>query len=779
MLCLKGRGMSDSVIRGTLAAAIVAAAVAIFAIVAPSAANAANGQDDCPNAAIRAHQGVTHLPDCRAIEMVSPTGRGAEVRLNSSLSTEDGNMVCFNSEYSVADAPPSGAKTHDDGYCARRTADGWETKWMTGPVPPDPRRGVNGSGIRFLSKDGQRVVFISDVGIGEDWKGGQPGHPLWGAFGLFLREAGTTRWLSETPPDQRLRDLACGFCVISQSTRLVLGVSEDGRHGIFISTLKLLPEDTNSKPDVYEWTPQGLRLVSVDEDGKAVSGFVPSKDTFDQRIAMPGSVSPDGSRVFFLAPAFRPSVGDPATLPLPGAPPDVVSVFMRENGQTRLISPRLGPGPDKDVLMEGAYADSSIVYMSTQQQLTDEEKESCATCDAIYRYDVETDELSLFIDHPDGVAFLGASEDGETVVYRTLSAASQLIVRHDGQDHLIGTLTPLDTVYLYDVVASTRPDKRGLRVSSDGSVVVFASFGGFDGAPIMNRQVFRWSSEDGVEWISKRQDGGPVANFAQLGNFSTPVPGLPRVAVGDQYFQGANIGRVIAEGGERIYFETQEALVEEDVNGRIDVYEWRDGEVRLVTPGTQDDDAYYFDNSPDGKTVFFATGSRVIPELDRTHFRELYASRVNGGFELPETPQECKGDACRGAAAKPPARPAVGSTAFDGDGNVKEPRSARLRVSGPRSTTGSAVLLRLRVSDAGQVKARGAAVRATAKRVAKGGAHDLRIRLKPRQSRALRAKGRLRAKVTVTFRSASGQTVSRTVAVTFKQPKQKRIGGGK
>src|SRR5690606_27106303 len=65
------------------------------------------------------------------------------------------------------------------------------------------------------------------------------------------------------------------------------------------------------------------------------------------------------------------------------------------------------------------------------------------------------------------------------------------------------------------------------------------------------------------------------------------------------------------------------------------VYQWRDGRLTLISPGTGDHDAHYVGNSADGSTVFFATYERILPNQDTNHGRDLYAARVGGGFPDP------------------------------------------------------------------------------------------------------------------------------------------------
>lgn len=599
--------------------------------------------DPCPNAEFR--KGVSaHLSDCRAYEYVNPSEGTADIRLGSTQTSADGSVVCFASEGSMAGAPPNGIKITDDGYCSWRTAGGWETKWVTGPAPAEPQGGV-GSWVYFLEPNAERLVFASDVGIAPDWVPSPPS-ALGIAVSGFMWEPGVaTRWLTPTPVLEQEK--------VSGSRR-PLAASEDLTHGIFRSELKLVPGDQNDVEDVYEWYPGGIRLVTRNEAGEAVGGTVGIEVSL-QIMPSQGHVSADGSRIFFM---HRGS--------LAGSPADVQSVFMREGEELVHVSPRRGEGPDGDVFFAGASSAGDLVYLTSTQQLTDEPKEAGR---AIYSYDVSADELALVADAPGGVNFLGLSEDGSTIVYRE-TTSRKLFVVDDGIPTELGVLPSSDAGAGANRVATTRPDQRALRITPDGSVVVFASAAGFDGAPPNVVQIYRWKSGTGLEHISFNEAGTPPTKAASIGNYPTTTPG-DREEILNNHLAKANVGRVVSEDGSRVVFETPEALVAGDVNGVTDVYEWHDGQINLISTGTSPVKALYHDSSPDGSVIFFTTFDRLIPQVDRNDRRDVYAAQPNGGFPLPQPPQPCESEACQPPSHDPPPAGQPGS-ATGGEGNVAE-----------------------------------------------------------------------------------------------------------
>jgi NHL repeat len=90
----------------------------------------------------------------------------------------------------------------------------------------------------------------------------------------------------------------------------------------------------------------------------------------------------------------------------------------------------------------------------------------------------------------------------------------------------------------------------------------------------------------------------------------------------DQFTQGApeaglapgrhfNVGYDLSGKLRSVFFQSRLRLVGEDVNDQMDVYEWEDGALRLVSPGTTTDSAFYTGNSRDGRDVFFWTEQRI------------------------------------------------------------------------------------------------------------------------------------------------------------------------
>lgn len=708
----------------------------------------------------------------RAYELVTPSGVDVDVRYGNGLSTPDGNLACWHSERSYLGAFVKGLVTSDTGYCAARSSDGWRSEWATGPRPQGALQGAMGSQVVFASPDGRRVVFASDTGIFPDYVS-EMGAPTQGIVSAYSREAGQTRWLAPAPnPPVDENIMAGGF-----GSREPLGVSSDGRYGVFASVGQLLPQDTNSLVDVYKWTPDGIELVSSDAAGNAVGGSPPTlQPPFLQPHAnFRGGITEDGSRVIFHH----------AGALVDGAPADAVSVFARSERGLRLLSPRRGPaGPNAEIRFAGGSEDGRLVYLSTAQQITADAKEAD---DALYRYDTETDVLTLVATAADGIVPLDVSRDGRTVVYTTKGFMPPLMVQRGGVTTTLGNafraLDGDDIPSLFPGgVVSPRPDRRALRISDDGRVIVFASAGDFAGATPGTIRVFRWEEGEGVRPVSVLSDGTLATRQAMIGNYSTiNLVNTLRLSATLAAMRGnPNVGRVMSDDGNRIFFETDERLVERDVNHVVDVYEWDHGAVSIVSPGTQTHSALYHDNSADGSTVFFTTAARLIPELDRNSSRDLYAARIGGGFPLPEVQERCQGENCQGPPATQPSNPRPASTTFDGPGDerVEPPITSRHSVTrltarqrrafarrgrvGLRVRTNAGGVITVRVH--ARIRRRNVLVADAARAARRGATVTVPLTLSQRARDVLRHRGKLRLVIRV-FYSESDRTARQVVVL--------------
>jgi hypothetical protein len=139
----------------------------------------------------------------------------------------------------------------------------------------------------------------------------------------------------------------------------------------------------------------------------------------------------------------------------------------------------------------------------------------------------------------------------------------------------------------------------------------------------------------------------------------------------------------MSDDGSYVFFDTADALVPQDSNGTLDVYEWEvqgtggcespQGYVHLISSGEDPAPSFFLGVSVDGSNVFFGTHARLVPQDTDTN-GDLYDARICEaespciGPPVGETAQ-CEGDACQ----NPPSAPidsTPASLTFSGAGNL-------------------------------------------------------------------------------------------------------------
>jgi hypothetical protein len=157
------------------------------------------------------------------------------------------------------------------------------------------------------------------------------------------------------------------------------------------------------------------------------------------------------------------------------------------------------------------------------------------------------------------------------------------------------------------------------------------------------------------------------------GDGSAPVAGI--TGFGRGRGTGSTSGALTTSGS--LFFATPTPLSTFDQNTaragqepRVgnDVYEWRDGQLLLVTDGEGSGEPVLDGVSADGRNVFFTEAAQLTPETPDAQAR-LYDARIGGGFEFPTLPPPCSLETCQGIPTPPPNDPAPASSTFSGPSN--------------------------------------------------------------------------------------------------------------
>jgi|SRR5580692_1676506 hypothetical protein len=157
--------------------------------------------------------------------------------------------------------------------------------------------------------------------------------------------------------------------------------------------------------------------------------------------------------------------------------------------------------------------------------------------------------------------------------------------------------------------------------------------------------------------------------------------------------------RYLSNSG-RLFFDSSDALVPQDINGTEDVYEYEPpgvgnctagastygersgGCVGLISSGTGSGESGFLDASENGDDVFFLTSEPLVPEDTDTAY-DVYDAHVctSSCASAPQPPPACEtADACRAAPlAQPSIFGAPSSATFTGAGNLAPPPPATVK----------------------------------------------------------------------------------------------------
>jgi hypothetical protein len=212
------------------------------------------------------------------------------------------------------------------------------------------------------------------------------------------------------------------------------------------------------------------------------------------------------------------------------------------------------------------------------------------------------------------------------------------------------------------------------RSTPDGSVFLFksrAALTGYDSGG--KAEVYRYDSvASQLECLSCNPTGASASSDATLQS---------ETREGAKLFSAAAWPENLRSDGRRAFFESSEALVPGDVDGRNDVYEWEDqgvgsctrpgGCVYLISSPHSTRGEYLWAVSRSGDDVFFISSDLLVrSDVDQTP--SIYDARVGGGF--PEAAGAvCEGEGCRPQLSPSPALPAT-DTPVRGAGDNYKPR---------------------------------------------------------------------------------------------------------
>lgn len=604
-----------------------------------------------------ADQTVATLTQPIGYEMVSPANKEGNNLFFCCTArvSEDGDRATYMSAGVFAGGTSSNLQFNP--YLSTRGAADWATEFL--PLPQTTKNGgfTNGGTQGFSTELTKVFQFSRDALL--------PGAVADNA-NMYLHDL-VTGELSFVGTFENK-----GFGMGISEANIFQGSTPNGDHMVFRSDEPLTagaPKgDGFYSGSFYDFFEDELHLVSVLPNGDPVLA---------QPFGPPGyrlkanPVSADGSRIFFNAQS---------------------QLYMREDATTTIqisASQRNGADPNKQPTVNlGAWAtpDGSVVFFVAfagegKEGLTDDAPDFVDQGEGqLYRYDVESGDLAYVgfgSDGPPDTNFvnriLGVSDDGSTVYFTggysdgesssSFSPSTRIYVSRNGTTHFVAAA---------DIQAES--EIRDGQVTADGRYLAITSLDTGLVSPAANTCA-------GCPQIFVYDDNQPDAGF----RCASCNPNGEKTSATELRFEpeqnlGSNLNRVIADDG-TVFFQSEDSLVPEDTNGKVDIYWWRAGQLDLVSRGHGKENSFYASVTPDGSSVFFYTGEQLVSQ-DVDDAQDLYVARVGGGLPkqnppLPEPP--CFGEGCLDRSPDPPADVTPGSNGFQGPPNPKPTFSHRKR----------------------------------------------------------------------------------------------------
>lgn len=599
----------------------------------------------CSNEAFRTGPSA-HLPDCRAYELVTPPDINggipeagtsfsrSEVQFTTSSVFDGGDTYVWTLNNSGL--PGTGSNGISNPYAARRTASGWVSS-LLGPTVMESSKTAPGTPsadlgyLPFIARSRGSLVLCA---------GCEPVYIKYPDGSYRLAGEGTVPTATDTDGNPN--------GLVDNLEPFIDWISAGGAHQIMESRVPLLSEAPPTETSgVYDRTPQGLKLVSRMPDG-----------TPNASPAAFAGASLDGSTVLFKL--------------------DDGSLFARvDNAKTiELAKGEFGQG-----LPGGVNTDGSTAFYVQNGN--------------IFAYDFDLEEAKPVTEAGDAT-LVTISPDGSHAYFLSelITGEGQLgqpnLYVWDGSTvRFIATVSPADLVWedgmggapfglamwtaLYkqrDLPAEN--DNRLLnttRTTPDGRVIAFESAAQLTDYPNEGHfEVYRYdTSSEQLDCVSCSRVEAAASADSSL-DFKGPGFSYQRVSPMIDVHN-------LSEDGEQVVFDSADRLLPEDTNGVRDVYEWRNGQLSLISTGEAEQSSLLVGVSPQGGDIFFRTGQPLVGQGQEPGALSIYDARVNGGLasQLAAPPiPGCSGEGClqEQNPGLGPLTPA--SSSFHGHGNVRK-----------------------------------------------------------------------------------------------------------
>ncbi|HEX4436008.1 MAG TPA: hypothetical protein VH061_04360 [Solirubrobacteraceae bacterium] len=671
------------------------------------------GEASCPNAARRTGP-AARLADCRAYEMVTPVDKNNTdiltlldvnsrlAELNQSAASGEALTYTTLQGFAETDGAPYVSQ-----YIASRDGAGWTNSSIT------PPQGVS------QQNPGKRIeleyqIFSPDLCISLLNHYTDP--PL--ASDAIPGIANTYRRTNcGTPEYETVSTVYPGTPEMESEAPDIQGLSEDHRCALYSPGAGGL--------GLYEKCVGVTKQVNILPDGTpSARGFTGTMAEADsgQEFSLRGgqyqhAISADGSRVYWS------SGSNEAPLYVrvnPMAEPSALGAGGECLESAKACTIAVSDESAKTSFW-GASPDGARAIYSVAPPVEGEKQE-------LYEFDLATGSSTLLANNVRGVmgvdeqatkvyflseeSFEGQGTAGKPNLYLLNTATTGA-----GRYRFIATVSSEDTLLgggnsgtrLSMVHAS--PTHHLARVSADGLHAVFSSYApltGYDNRDAVSGErdfevfVYNALGNGGAGSLAcvscnptgQRPHGINVKVESVEASESRPNWAAALVPPALTSFYAS---RAMSEDGSRVFFDSYDALLPSDTNGKEDVYEWEasgsgptgaecteasaafspasGGCLSLISSGESSSNSQFVDANPDGRDVFFKTAESLVSQDQG--LIDIYDAREDGGFPPPPAqPKACEGAACQSTAAAAQGVTPASST-FGGPGNSTPPPTSK------------------------------------------------------------------------------------------------------
>jgi hypothetical protein len=635
--------------------------------------------ENCANEQLRKENSSLALPECRAYEKVSPSGKEG---FDAILVTYDGgDRVRYDS--GAGNIAQSGLGSLTNNYVATRSAAGWETipnlNGSSGSLYDAPSNFELGAGPEAYSSD-----LLSSM-----WYGPKNGS----GRDIYLRR-----------PDGTFTLLAKGEGLVSQE--LIGGASNDLSHLFITPAWFALPP---WGPGVYEFLGTGNeqppRRVDVDNSGSPITtcsfgGGASATKEFNSgngRVVLVrvaggcGGTNPPADELWARIDGTTSIDVSASQCNRTAADPGGVCNAPLGSGGCTTSSSNTGVGVEagpgcRFLKFQGATPGGSRVFFTTRQQLLDadiDETNDLYACDIpagipapVGRGNHCSAFRQVSAGDPSGAVVESAgtiSENGATAMFtakgvladnedalgeEAVAGDHNLYAWHtdgahpDGQMTFVGRLDSDDLRGGQLQAPQATPDGRYLAFTTTSQLL--------DTDTDQARDVYRYDVETEELTRASTNVFGVAGNGA---GFEARIS--PATTTVTNPTSNHHATTTISDDGQKIVFTTSEALSAADGNGESDAYLWTPGRVSLISTGSVGGGAsssvlsggVLAAISGSGRDIYFQTRGALTP-ADGDDAVDIYDARVGGGFSFASA-ATCSGDG-GGCQAHAPA-PAPGS----------------------------------------------------------------------------------------------------------------------